>query len=203
MLSCHDEILLDRWIPDEDWVRQIRENGERDCSIANFNRGMSAQCCWQNNRVTLQGETIFYNKKNIQTRKTKAIASKPIRFYYVLSAGKPAPSVPSDQSFYQSLWSHPDRRNRLIKRKAKRATPTPPTKKAKASSAAVTSPRTFNAALHMLLTVWQTAYGATLNFPTELLASFPMETATSVSGMNIHFKNNKADSTHTTKTNSQ
>jgi hypothetical protein len=86
VVSCDDSTMLDRWIPDEDWVRQIRENGERDCSIANLNRGMSAQCCWQNNHVTLQGETIFYNKKNIQTTKTKAIASKPIRFYYVLSA---------------------------------------------------------------------------------------------------------------------
>jgi hypothetical protein len=47
----------------------------------------------------------------------------------------------------------------------------------------------------MLITAWQTAYGATINFPTELIALFPMETAPSVSGMNILFENNKADST--------
>jgi hypothetical protein len=30
LVSCHNKILLDQWIPDEDWVCQIRDNGERD-----------------------------------------------------------------------------------------------------------------------------------------------------------------------------
>jgi hypothetical protein len=47
----------------------------------------------------------------------------------------------------------------------------------------------------MLIIAWQTAYGAAINFPTELIAFFPMETAPSVSGMNILFEKNKADST--------
>jgi hypothetical protein len=35
---CDDTIMLDRWIPDEDWVRQIREIGEDDrCSMTNLN----------------------------------------------------------------------------------------------------------------------------------------------------------------------
>ena len=61
----YDHTMLDRWIPDEDWVHQIRENGESDCSIANFNTGMSQQCMWQNNNAILGGSTIYYNKKNV------------------------------------------------------------------------------------------------------------------------------------------
>jgi hypothetical protein len=59
-----DDAMLDRWIPDEDWVRQIRDNGDSDCSISNLNMGMSRQCLWQNDRATLEGMSIFYNKKN-------------------------------------------------------------------------------------------------------------------------------------------
>jgi hypothetical protein len=189
VVSCDDSTMLDRWIPDEDWVRQIRENGERDCSIANLNRGMSAQCCWQNNHVTLQGETIFYNKKNIQTTKSKVIASKPIRFYYVLSAGKPPPSVPSGQGFYQSLWDHPDRSNRSLKRTAPPAPVTnkkeespPPTKKAKASSPTprpvtpenvpTLPPISFCDASRMVQEAWKVAFPS-LRFPVKLIGLFP------------------------------
>jgi hypothetical protein len=82
-------------------------------------------------------------------------ANKNIRFYYVLGAGKPTPTVPSDQGFYQSLWDDLDRSNRSLKQTAPsqpysaRRTQ-PPTKKAKASSAAVilsaalSPPQTFN-----------------------------------------------------------
>ena len=55
--------MLDRWIPDEDWVRRIRDNGKNDCTLVNFNMGMSTQCSWQNNHAILKGRTIFYNKK--------------------------------------------------------------------------------------------------------------------------------------------
>jgi hypothetical protein len=42
-----DDTMLDRWIPDEDWVRQIRDNGKHDCLIVNLNRGMSTHCMWR------------------------------------------------------------------------------------------------------------------------------------------------------------
>jgi hypothetical protein len=194
--AVSDDMMLDRWIPDEDWVRQIRENGETDCFVVNLNTGLALQCVWQNNHATLQDRTVFYNKKKIRTSKTIARVNKNIRFYYVLGAGKPAPTVPSDQGFYKSLWDDLDRSNRSLKQtapsqanKAPSARRThPPTKKAKSSSAAATSPGAFNAALCMLLTAWQTAYGATIKFPTKLIAFFPMETAPSVSGMNLPLK---------------
>ena len=94
-----DDSMLDRWIPDEDWVRHIRDNGANDCSITNLNMGLSTQCAWQNNHASLQGRTVFHNKKKIRILKNK-VTKKHIRFYYVLSAGKPAPTIPSDQAFH-------------------------------------------------------------------------------------------------------
>jgi hypothetical protein len=127
--AVSDDMMLDRWIPAKHWVRHIRENGETGCSIVNLNTGLALQCVWQYDHATLQGWTVFYNKKKIRTSKTIARANKNIRFYYVLGAGKPAPTVPSDQGFYQSLWDALDRSNRPLKRANKAAVTLQPTKK--------------------------------------------------------------------------
>jgi hypothetical protein len=101
---------------------------------------------WQNNHAILHGCTVFYNKKCVQTSKTKPTITKPIRFYYVvMGADKPAPTVLSDQGFYQLLWDAIDRSNCSLKRtaplKANKASATlPPTKKANASSSMPISP---------------------------------------------------------------
>jgi hypothetical protein len=118
-LTC-DDAMMDRWIPDEDWVRHMRLNCEYDCSVSNLNNGIAKQCVWQNNHAILQGTTIVYNKKKVQICKTKA-TKKTISFYYALSAGKSVPTVPSNQAFYQSLWDDPDRSNRSLKRTAPQA----------------------------------------------------------------------------------
>jgi hypothetical protein len=61
---CEDTIMLDGWIPDEDWVRQIREGGEDNgCSISNLKTGLAKNCSWQNNHAILHGRTVFYKKK--------------------------------------------------------------------------------------------------------------------------------------------
>jgi hypothetical protein len=54
---CDNETMLDRWIPDEDWIRQSQDSGNSDCSLLNLNMGMSVQCAWLNNCDTLQGTT--------------------------------------------------------------------------------------------------------------------------------------------------
>jgi hypothetical protein len=101
---CDGTIMLDPWIPDEDWVRQIQESGKDDrCSITNLKTGLAKWCTWQNNHAILHGRTVFCNKKYVRTSKTKANITKPIPFYYVKGAGKPAPTVPSGQGFYQPL----------------------------------------------------------------------------------------------------
>jgi hypothetical protein len=117
-LSVSDDTMLDQWIPDEDWVHQIRENGKNDCSIKNLNSVLAKECTWQNNHTNLHRLTIFYNKKNIRISKTKVTAAKQFRFYHVLSAIKPAPTVPSDQGVYQSLGADLDRSNRSLKQTA-------------------------------------------------------------------------------------
>jgi hypothetical protein len=141
-LSVCEETMLNRWIPDEDWIRQIQDRGDSDCSISNLNMGMSMQCLWQNNRATLQGMMILYNKKKVRILKNK-VNKKATSFYYVLGAGKAAPAVPRHQGFYQLLWDDEDRSNRSLERLA----PAQPknatlqlTKKAKASSSMPISP---------------------------------------------------------------
>jgi hypothetical protein len=80
------------------------------------------------------------SRKYVQTTKTKKVtANKLSRFYYILPAEKPAPTIPSSQGFYQPLWDDLDRSNRSLKQtapqEAKKASETPPpTMKAKASS---------------------------------------------------------------------
>jgi hypothetical protein len=148
---------------------------------------------WQDNHAILHGPTtVFYNKKYVLTSKTKATTAAPIRFYYVMGAGKPAPTDPSNQGFYQSLWDDLDRSNHSLKQtapsqanKASARRTEPPTQKSKASSAAVTSPLTFNALLSMLLAAWKTIYRATIKFPIKLVAFFPADTVLSVAGINI------------------
>jgi hypothetical protein len=39
--AVSDDMMLDRWIPDKDWVRHIQENGETDYSIVNLNTGLT------------------------------------------------------------------------------------------------------------------------------------------------------------------
>jgi hypothetical protein len=64
-LAVLDDTMFDRWIPDEDWVRQIRESGKNDRSVRNLNSGLAKECAWQNNHAILQGQILFYNKKSI------------------------------------------------------------------------------------------------------------------------------------------
>jgi hypothetical protein len=141
-LAVLDDKMLDRWIPDKDWVRQIRESGENYCSVRNLNSGLAKECAWQNNHAILQGRILFYNKKSIRIKKTEGTATKNIRLCYVLSPRKPAPTVPSAQAFYQSLWDGLERSTRSLKRtapSARTALP-PPSKKAKASLSMPISP---------------------------------------------------------------
>jgi hypothetical protein len=42
-LAVLDNTMLDRWIPDEDWVRQIRESDENDCPFRNAQREYQTQ----------------------------------------------------------------------------------------------------------------------------------------------------------------
>jgi hypothetical protein len=60
--------MLDRWIPDEDWVRLISEHGKANCSIVTFNTVMSQQCVWQNNHAILGGTTLSTTRLKQQAK---------------------------------------------------------------------------------------------------------------------------------------
>jgi hypothetical protein len=145
-----------------------------------LNSALAKECIWQNNHAILQGQILFYNKKNIQIKKTEGTAKKTIRFYYVLSSGKPAPTVPSDQGFYQSLWDGLERSKRSLKQTAPSARAAlPPPKKAKASSSASIlpdpvnnsplsslPPELFQEANQMAQEAWMVAFPS-LRFPSK------------------------------------
>jgi hypothetical protein len=152
-----------------------------------LNSALAKECVKQNNHAILQGQILFFNKKSIRIKKTEGTATKHIRFYYVLSAGKPAPTVPSDQGFYQSLWDGLERSTRSLKQtapSARTALPPPP-KKAKASSSMPISPeppsnlplspsaqKSFEEANQMIQEAWKVAFPS-LRFPVELIGGFP------------------------------
>jgi hypothetical protein len=182
-------LMLDRWIPDEDWLRKIRANGEKRGTVSDLNTGLSKQCAWTNNHAILDGRQIFYNKKYVVTCKATA-TKQPIRFYYVLSDGSNIlPTVPSDQGFYQLLWDNQDRSNRCLKRTAPKTSASrsePPTKKAKASSSMAIlpeppnnrplsppPPESFEEANRMVQEAWKVAFPS-LRFPVELIGVFPL-----------------------------
>jgi hypothetical protein len=185
---CNDS-MLDRWIPDKDWVRKIRDNGENKCSLTNLNMGMSTQCAWLKGRATLKGRTIFYNKKKIRISNSKVTNTKHIRFIYVLLAGKPSPTVPSDQGFYQSLWDSPDRSNRSLKRTAAQSQiASAPQAKNKAKPSSVSTadeltqsaskrpppPKSFEEATQMVVEAWKIAFPS-LRFPVEFIGLCPVQ----------------------------
>jgi hypothetical protein len=91
-LAVCADTMLDRWIPGQDWVRQIWYNGGCDSFVLHLNMGMSKQCVWQNKCATLLGQTIFYNKKNT-SKSRRLIMKKKSSFYYVLGAGPQGPRL--------------------------------------------------------------------------------------------------------------
>jgi hypothetical protein len=112
-LSAFNDTILDRWIPDKDWVCQIQENGKINCSIRNltlhWQKSVSGKTI-----MLFYRQTIFYNEKNIQISTAQGTAKKKF-LYYDLSAGKPAPTVPSNQGFFPWLWDDLGRSNRSLK----------------------------------------------------------------------------------------
>jgi hypothetical protein len=151
--------------------------------------------------MPLYKEQQYSTTRRLSERTRVKQLKKSISFYYVMSANKPPPSVPSDQGFYQLLWDDPDRSNRLLKQKANKRAISPPTKKAKASSPLTravspdssqssqsshempspshkkmpspSDPQTFQCALDMLVTAWKEKY-PTVKFPIKSVCFLPM-----------------------------
>jgi hypothetical protein len=116
-----------------------------------------------------------------------------------MGAGKPVPTVPSDQGIYQLLWDALDRSNRSLKQTApsqanKSSATQLPTKKAEASSSmpkasssmpilpeppsncplSPSPPESFEGAKGMVEEAWKVAFPS-LQFPVEFIGVFPQE----------------------------
>jgi hypothetical protein len=146
----------------------------------------------------------------------KVTNTKHIRLYHVLSAGKPSPTVPSDQGFYQSLWDIPDRSNRSLKRTAARsqiASAPQAKKKAKPSSVSTADelthsaskrpppPKLFEQATQMVVEAWKIAFPS-LRFPVEFIGVCPADQSPLVAAPHQSDPQPPTPSTHQPTTNS-
>jgi hypothetical protein len=178
--SC-DVGLHDRWIPDEDWVRVIRDTLEnKDCTLHDMNMGLSSKLTFENNRATVNERTVvLHNNKKVQTGKGGQKRNVHFYYVYVLDANQPVPLVATRQDFYQAIWDAPERSNRSLKWTApsapaiKNKVATPPTKRARAvspQSAPVpqSPPDSSEAATRMLQYSWNVVFPS-LRFPSEMI----------------------------------
>ena len=117
MVASCDVGLHDRWIPDEDWVRFIRDSLEKDCSLHDMNMGLSSKLTFGNNRATVNERTVvLHNNKKVQTGKGGQKRNVHFYYVYVLAANQPVPLIATTQDFYQAIWDAPERSNRSLVR---------------------------------------------------------------------------------------
>jgi hypothetical protein len=68
-----------------------------DIGIHDLNMGLSQRCDWCNNQFILDGYLLLHNVKAIHLQKKDPKKVKKMRFYYVVSLGQLAPTIPSFQ----------------------------------------------------------------------------------------------------------
>jgi hypothetical protein len=193
--------MLDRWIPDEDWVRSFRNKpGFGKVTPGELNRAIFKTVDFVNDKFVdpTSGRTMFNNSRKVVTNATEK-TKKKIYFYYVLSKDrKESPEFSKKQDFWQAIWDDEERSSRTLKRSLHQKKIEPPNKKQRAMFSiepknGATPPQTFQAALSMLLTAWKKTYGDILKFPTKLIAFFPFNKP-SVAGKHSDFEKNFSES---------
>jgi hypothetical protein len=102
--AMHDDTMQDQWVVDEEWVRYIHAYGH-DIGIHDMNMGISQRCEFCNNQFIIDGYLLLHNVKAIHHQMKDPKKIKKMRFYYVVSLGQLAPTIPSVQKFYQDLWN--------------------------------------------------------------------------------------------------
>jgi hypothetical protein len=102
--AMHDDTMQDQWVVNEEWVRYIHAYGH-DIGIHDMNMGISQRCDFCNNQFIIDGYLLLHNVKAIHHQMKDPKKIKKMRFYYVVSLGQLAPTIPSVQKFYQDLWN--------------------------------------------------------------------------------------------------
>jgi hypothetical protein len=110
--ATNDIGMQDKWIPDDDWVRHIRnEDGLKDCKVSHMNRSISSKCLFTNNRYVSpeNNKTILWNKQRIVPKKSTAIKTL-IHFYYLVSSATGLiPTIQRDTESWQAICDDEDR----------------------------------------------------------------------------------------------
>jgi hypothetical protein len=193
----NDSDMNGRWLPDEDWVRRLRNQPEY-CKVSpgDLNGAISRTFDFIHNKYQdpKSGQTIYHNKRRIVIS-AKEKKARNIMFYYALSSSRiDKPVISQNGDFWQTIWDDPERSNRMLKRttlsknelpnkKQRVVSPEPDT--ANSMQAHSKPPQTFQEALHMLLTAWKSTYVDGLKFPTDLIAFFPTDKAPLVVGKHM------------------
>jgi hypothetical protein len=115
--GMYDNTMRDWWVADEEWVRHIIAYGN-DIGIHDMNMGISQRCDWCNNQFIIDGYLLLHNVKAIHDQMKDPKKIKKMRFYYVISLGQLAPTIPSVQKFYQDLWNDRKMSKRSLKQSA-------------------------------------------------------------------------------------
>ena len=89
---------------------------ENEIGIQQMNMSGSGRCDRCNNQFILDGYLLLHNVKAIRHQKKDPKKVKKMRFYYVVSLGQLAPTIPSVQQFYQDLWNDHKMSKRSLKR---------------------------------------------------------------------------------------
>jgi hypothetical protein len=118
--ATNDISMEDKWIPDDDWVRNIHnKDGLKDCKVSHMNRSISSKRLFTNNQYISpeNNKTILWNKQRIVPKKSTAIKIL-IHFYYVVSSATSSiPTIRRDTKPWQAIWDDKDRSShRSLKR---------------------------------------------------------------------------------------
>jgi hypothetical protein len=204
--TTNDSDMKDRWLPDEDWVRRLRNQPEY-CKVSpgDLNGAISRTFDFIHNKYQdpKSDQTIYHNKRRIVIN-AKDNKARNISFYYALSSSRiDKPEMKQKGDFWQAIWDDPERSNRMLKRTTLSKNELPNKKQRVVSPEPDTSnstevysnpPQTFQEALRMLLTAWKSTYGDGIKFPTELIAFFPTDKAPLVVGKHIDFQEGHQES---------
>ena len=102
--------MHNRWVPDEDWVRSLR-NQPGFCKVTpgQLNKAIAITVDFVNNKYEdpKSGRIIFHNTRKVVTS-AKEKTKRKTYFYYVSSDDrKERPEFSSKTEFWQNIWDDP------------------------------------------------------------------------------------------------
>jgi len=136
MLSCEESAhaflevaeksrdMQRRWLPDEDWIRKMKDSKECDTTTERLNRGMNTHFCPVDGiyRDSESGLRIASCRITVNTTKYTGKRATVVFYYIEKDPSKKDPELLKGEEG-QSIWDDP--KERRSKRRLKRARPAP------------------------------------------------------------------------------